>query len=303
MLVETKSLTKRYGEFVALHDCNIRVPKGEIFGLLGPNGAGKSTFLRLLLGFLRPTSGQATINGLDCYSDRIKVHRQVSYLPGDAKLYQSMRGHAVLRFFSDLRQWGNVEFAQVVADRLELDLTRRVGSMSTGMRQKLALAITFAADTPLLVLDEPTANLDPNVRSEVTKMVAEERKKGRTVLFSSHVLSEVEEICDRVVILRQGVVVHSQSMEEIRKQHRILAEIDGPLPPLPQRLRGHLKIQSNPNGQIVIETADELSPILGWLATLPLKDVVVDRSGLRSIYDQFHGDWLQRRTTGREANR
>ena len=205
MLIETHSLTKRYRDLAALDDCTFGVARGEVFGLLGPNGAGKTTLLRLLLGYLKPASGRALIDGLDCYRQSVRVRRVVSYLPGEARLFRSMRGRQVLKFFAEIRPEGNLQRSIELAERLELELSRRVAYMSTGMRQKLALAATLAADTPLVILDEPTSNLDPTVRGIVLDLVSEARRHGCTVVFSSHVLSEVEAVCDRVAFLRRGV--------------------------------------------------------------------------------------------------
>ena len=292
-IVETESLTKAYPGVTALDDCTLTVNRGDVFGLLGPNGAGKTTLLRLLLGFLKPTSGRAKIGGLDCYHERVAVHENLCYLPGDARLFRTMRGYQVLRFFSEVRPSASLKKSLQVADRLELDLSRWVGFMSTGMRQKLALASCFSSKTPLIILDEPTANLDPNVRGEVMKMVTESKAQGSTVIFSSHVLSEVEDVCDEVVILRQGKLVHSQSMHELKRQHRIRANIKGELSDLPNALNGQLDIQHNSNGDLRIETPGELSTILQWLSEQPLDDVRVEPVGLRAVYDRFHSEYAE----------
>src|SRR5687768_2782689 len=188
-LVQSDSLSKRYGRFTALSNCTFEIARGEILGLLGPNGAGKTTLLRLLLGYLKPTGGAARINGLDCYRQSIAVHRQVAYLPGDARLFRQLSGRQTLQFFARLRQT-SLERSLQLAERLQLDLSRRVRQMSTGMRQKLALAVTLTPDVPLVILDEPTANLDPTVRRDVVELIREARDDGKTILFSSHVLSE-----------------------------------------------------------------------------------------------------------------
>jgi len=288
LFVETRSLTKTYGATAALDDCNLQVRQGEVFGLLGPNGSGKTTLIRLLMGYLRPTRGSARIDGLDCYRQSVAVHRGVAYLPGDARLFRQMRGRDVLRFFSQIRAGANYDRSLRLADRLSLDISRQVATFSTGMRQKLALAAVLAAETPLLILDEPTANLDPTVRSDVIAIVREARAAGRTVIFSSHVLDEVEEACDRVCILRKGHLVHTQVMSDLRRQHRIRAQLTAALPEVPPRLAGELAITTGANGELTIETPGELSPLLGWLATLPLAEVRVEPFGLRAVYDRFH---------------
>jgi ABC-2 type transport system ATP-binding protein len=288
MLVETDSLTKRYGKFAALDHCSLQVRAGEVFGLLGPNGAGKTTLLRLLLGYLRPTSGHAVIDGFDCWRSVKRVHERVSYLPGETRLFRQMRGSDVLKFFAAIRGNGMLERSQNLAARLDLDLSRGVAMMSTGMRQKLALAVALSAETPLIVLDEPTSNLDPTVRTQIGALVVEAKAAGRTVLFSSHVLSEVEATCDRVAILRGGMLAHTQTMHELRRKHRIRARLTGPLTPIPTPLASHVHIDPPQNGDISIETDGELAPLFGWLATLPLDEVRIEPSGLQSVYDRFH---------------
>jgi ABC-2 type transport system ATP-binding protein len=286
-LVEIRGLTKCYGRFAALEGCHLDIREGQVFGLLGPNGAGKTTLLRTLMGFLRPTSGTATIAGLDCYRQRVAVHRLTSYLPGEPRLFRGMRGKEILRFFSRVRPEGDFGRALSVAQRLDLPLDRWVGTMSTGMRQKLALAACLSINTPLLIMDEPTANLDPNVRGEVIQMVAEARSAGRTVVFCSHVLSEIEEACDDVAILRAGHLVHHQSIPELRKRHRLHCDWSGAPVETPDHLAG---VTFERNGRsLTIETQGQLDELLPWLARSGVINVHVERIGLRAVYDQYHG--------------
>jgi ABC-2 type transport system ATP-binding protein len=189
-----------------------------------------------------------------------------------------------------MRPDGDVDRALALAKRLDLDLSRRVAYMSTGMRQKLALAITFAPHASLLILDEPTSNLDPNVRATVAQLVHEAQRDGRTVLFSSHVLTEVEDVSDRVGILRAGRLVHLQTMSELRKRHRIHAALRGPLPQPPEMLREELTVVSQGEGRVTIDTLGDLSPLLGWLATMPLSEIRVEPIRLRAVYDEYHAN-------------
>lgn len=287
--VETHSLTKRFGDFTALDGCSVAINQGEVFGLLGPNGAGKSTLIRLLMGFLNPTSGSASISGLDCHRQRVAVHDVVSYLPGDARLFRTMTGHSVLKLFAGFRPKMQLDAARAVANRLELDLNRWVAFMSTGMRQKLALAIALSNEAPMLILDEPTANLDPTVRGRVIEMVAEAKSAGKTVMFSSHVLSEIEDVCDRVAILRSGKLVFQQSLSDLKKQHRIRATLHGELPKVPAELSQSLTI-TRTEDSVQIETPSELSGVLKWLSEAPLQDVYIQPIGLRAVYDRFHSE-------------
>jgi ABC-2 type transport system ATP-binding protein len=288
MWISTNRLTKRYGSLTALDHCDLEIERGEIFGLLGPNGAGKTTLLRLLMGLIQPTSGSATVDGLNTYTQSVAVHRLSAYLPGDVRLFRRMRATEFLAFIHSLRSTGPATRGIEVARRLELDLDRKIAFMSTGMRQKLALSAVLASDTQLIVLDEPTSNLDPNVRSTVARLVKKLQQEGRTIIFSSHVMNEVEEVSDRVAILRQGQVVHMQAIKDLKRSHRIQARWSAGLPQVPAELKGTVQLTQLGEDRIRIDTTSELSRILGWLATLQLEEVRIEPIGLRSVYDQFH---------------
>jgi ABC-2 type transport system ATP-binding protein len=272
----------------ALVDCTFGIEPGEILGLLGPNGAGKTTLLRLLLGYLKPSSGRASIDGLDCYRQSVAVHQRLSYLPGDARLFRHLDGRETLRFFAELRPGTSLTRAVELASRLGLDLSRRVAQMSTGMRQKLALIVALAPEAPLVILDEPTSNLDPTVRRDVAALLSEAREQGKTVLFSSHVLSEVEDVCDRVLVLRAGQLVDSVRVADVRRQHRILATLRGPLTPAPPEIAEGLEITPSLDGDVTIFTPGDLAPLLGWLAQQPLAELTIEPVGLRAIYERHH---------------
>ncbi|WP_417749048.1 ABC transporter ATP-binding protein [Rosistilla oblonga] len=287
-IVETHALTKRFGDFIALDRCSLTVQSGDVFGLLGPNGAGKTTLLRTLLGFLRPTSGTASICGHDVFTESLAVRQNVAYLPGDARLPRHMRGRSVLRFFSDLHPLGSTERSLALADRFELDLQRRVGFMSTGMRQKLALCVVLSTQSPIVILDEPTANLDPSVRKAVLEQVEQIRDAGRTVILSSHVLSEIEQVCNRVVFLRRGQLVLEQSIAALKNQHRIVIWIDEDLFDIPQSLQQRVTQTSRDGDRIVLETDGDLVPLLSWLATLAPRELRLEPLGIEAIYDRVH---------------
>ena len=297
MIVSSKNLSKSYGTFRALTDCNISVKSGEVFGLLGPNGAGKTTLLRTLLGFIKPTSGQACIAGFDCASQSVEVRQKTAYLPGEARLFRRMRGHHVLDFFSRLRADCDRKKCSAIAERLQLDGRRQVSRMSTGMRQKLALSMVLAIDCPLVILDEPTANLDPSARAEVLALVLEARNTGRTVIFSSHVLSEIESTCDRVVIMRAGHIAHEQSIVTLRRRHRIYAQLAGPLTQIPESLADSISIIRESGSEAVLESADSLTRVLDWLSGLPLSELKIEPVGLSAVYDRYHREDARHRDT------
>jgi ABC-2 type transport system ATP-binding protein len=187
-----------------------------------------------------------------------------------------------------LRDRARLERSLRLAERLQLDLSRRVRQMSTGMRQKLALVVALTPDVPLVILDEPTANLDPTVRGDVAALLRETRAGGQTIVFSSHVLSEVEEVCDRVLVLRAGRLVDSVRVAEVRKQHRIRAALTGPLSPPPPQLAENLDVTNDANDEVVILTRGDLAPLLGWLAQQPLERLQIEPVGLRTVYERHH---------------
>lgn len=286
--VETVGLTKRYGDLDALRDCTVRAREGEVFGLLGPNGAGKTTLIRLLLGFIRPTAGLARVGGIDVAEDSVGVRRLVSYLPGDARLPRHMRGHRVLSFFARMQPSGDERRSLEVAERLELDLTRRVAFMSTGMRQKLALSVVLGPHTPILILDEPTANLDPTVRGEVLKMVSEAKAAGRTVIFSSHVLSEIEDVCDRAVFLRRGLLVLDQRLAELRDRHLIRGHAADRIAAPDGELGERLVLRQSDDGQLAIDVSGDLVAALRWLLSHPVERVRIEPVRLKTVYEGVH---------------
>ena len=285
-IVEVVGLTKKYRNFFALNDCCLSVPEGSVFGLLGPNGAGKTTLIRCLMGYLRPTSGKAQTDGLDCEHQSLLVRQRVCYLPAETKLFRMMRGRDCIAFFSAIHPRGNKSLALDIAKRLELDLSRRVGFMSTGMRQKLAIACVMSCECRLMILDEPTANLDPTVRAEVLKLVREANARGTTVAFCSHVLSEIEEICDHAAILKSGQVVRSVNLSEVRCVHRVRALL--PLGESSLQVPNSVRWISSNSGSIELEIDGPLDGHLRWLADIGLRGVQVDSIGLRSIYDSVH---------------
>jgi ABC-2 type transport system ATP-binding protein len=288
MILRTEHLTKDYGRVRALDDLNLGVAPGEVFGLLGPNGSGKSTALRLLLGFLRPTGGRATIAGHDCWRHGVAARRQVAYLPGELRLYENMTGRQLIQFLSRLRGRAVGADLDALARRFDIDLTRPIASLSSGMKRKVALLQVLHARAPLVLMDEPTNTLDPNMRDELLQQVREARAQGQAVLFSSHVLSEVEQVCDRVGVLRAGRLVHLQSMAALQEGRLVRARLDGPW-----RANGRppdgVTIREQGKDRLTLEYRGPLPPLLAWLSQQPLMDLRLEPLGLASIYNRFHG--------------
>jgi ABC-2 type transport system ATP-binding protein len=288
MLLRTEHLTKNYGRQRALADLSLTVSAGEVFGLLGPNGSGKSTALRLLLGFLRPTSGSAWIAGHDCWRDSVAARRHVGYLPGELRLYENMTGRQLVQFLCRLRGQPVNSELQTLARRLDIDLNRPIAELSSGMKRKVALLQVLVPHADLLILDEPTNTLDPAMRDELLEQLRHARAQGQSVLFSSHVLAEVERVCDRVGILRGGRLVHLQNMAELREARLIRAAFDKAAPARPPDWPG-LRSHAGRDGELVLEYTGPLPPLLEWLALQAPRDLRVEPLGLATIYQKYHG--------------
>jgi beta-exotoxin I transport system ATP-binding protein len=230
--IQTTRLTKDFGGGHGLFGLDLEVERGEILGFLGPNGAGKSTTMRLLLDLIKPTSGSATLLGLDSRADSLEIRRRVGFLPGELALYPTLTGAAMLDYLADLRGGVDRRVRDDLAERFGADLDRRIRELSTGNRQKLGLIQAFMHEPELLILDEPIAGLDPLVQQSFHALLREVAAKGRTVFLSSHTLSEVERVADRVAIVRRGQLVVVDSLERLRgvAVRRLEVEFAGPTP-------------------------------------------------------------------------
>ena len=213
-VIELENLTKHYGDIVGIQDLSLEVAKGEIFGLLGPNGAGKTTTIRLILDFIRPTSGNVSVFGRSPRTDGIRIRQRIGYLPGDFITYNHMTGATVTEYFTHLRGAEPVKLA-MLCERFKLDLSRKIRELSKGNKQKIGLVQAFMNDPDLLILDEPTAGLDPLLQHEFQEMMREEKEEGKTIFLSSHDMSEVEATCDRVGIIRDGELVTTDTVSHL----------------------------------------------------------------------------------------
>jgi len=230
--IETRKLTKWYGRSRGIRDVDLVVEAGQIFGFLGPNGAGKSTTIRLLLDLIRPTSGSARVLGLDVHRDHLAIDRRVSYVPGEVSLYDELTGRQLLTYLGNLQGSVDAAYRDRLIERLELDPTKRIKSLSRGNKQKVGLVVAFMIRPDLLILDEPTAGLDPFIQLEFERLCEETREEGKTVFISSHQLPEVEHLCDRVGIIRDGRLLAVESIADLKDRALRRLEIDfgGPVP-------------------------------------------------------------------------
>jgi ABC-2 type transport system ATP-binding protein len=232
--VTTRGLTKRFGAVSALEDLDLDVHQGEVLGYLGPNGAGKTTTIRLLLGLLTPTTGHCEIFGIDATRKPVEAHRRVAFVPGEANLWPKLTGAETLHLLGQVQGRVDDAYRDELIDRFDLDPSRKVRTYSKGNRQKVVLIAALMTRADLLILDEPTAGLDPLMEQVFRTCVREAKERGQTVFLSSHILSEVEALCDRVAILRQGRLVESGSLDQMRHLAALSvdATFEGPVPDL-----------------------------------------------------------------------
>lgn len=215
-IIEVNNLQKKFGDFEALKDVSFSVQPGEVAGFIGPNGAGKSTTIRILLGLIRRTGGSAQIFGKDVWSERLEIHKRISYVPGDIALWNNLSGGEIIDVFMTLHGNGNKKRRDDLIDRFELDPTKKAKNYSKGNRQKVGLISALAVESDLYIFDEPTSGLDPLMETIFQDEVNEMKNQGKSVLLSSHILSEVERLADKIVIIRQGEIVESGSLDDIR---------------------------------------------------------------------------------------
>ncbi|MEG6532384.1 MAG: ABC transporter ATP-binding protein [Caldibacillus thermoamylovorans] len=215
-ILQTIDLTKKFGKFTALDQINLQVNEGEIYGFIGPNGAGKSTTIRTLLGMLKPTSGTAKIFGKDTWKDAVEIHKRIAYVPGDVNLWPNLTGGEVIDILLKMNGQVDKKRRDVFIDRFQLDPKKKCRSYSKGNRQKVALVAAFSRDADLYILDEPTSGLDPLMEHTFQECIKEVQANGKTVFLSSHILSEVEKVCDKVGIIRQGKIIETGTLTELR---------------------------------------------------------------------------------------
>jgi len=289
--IRTSGLTKMYGPNRGIVELDLSVDEGEIFGFLGPNGAGKTTTMRILLDLIRPTSGHAEVFGLDTTREAAAIHRRVGYLPGEFDLYERLTGADTIRYFANLRRGVDERYVNELVERLGLDPSRKFGEYSKGNKQKVGLVVALQHRPDLLILDEPTAGLDPLVQHAVFELLREATAEGRTVFLSSHIIAEVDRTCDRAAIIRDGRLVQVDRIEAIRGlafQHVSLTLSrpidDGVLDRLPTV--SHLAL----DGPVVtMRVSGPLGPVVEAVAPYGLVDVVSHEPNLEDVFLAHYG--------------
>jgi len=289
--IRTLGLTKSYGERRGVFDLNLEVSPGEIFGFLGPNGAGKTVTIRLLLDLIRPQSGSAEVFGLDSRRDAVAIHRQAGYLPGELALEPRLTGRQILTYLANLRRRVEWSFVEQLADRLKLNLEQRFGDYSRGNKQKVGLVQAFMHRPRLLILDEPTGGLDPLHQETVTEMVREARDRGTTVFFSSHILSEVQSLCERVGFIREGRLVELAPVDELpgMSTYTVEAELGDPVKPEDiSSIAGVSNVSVEGNSFSCLVRGD-MAPLIQTLAPHQPRRLVSREPSLSEVFLHLYG--------------
>ncbi|MEO6350365.1 MAG: ABC transporter ATP-binding protein [Candidatus Limnocylindrales bacterium] len=291
--VQTEKLTKSYGQHRGIVDVDLEVKEGEVFGFLGPNGAGKTTTIRLLLDHIRPSSGTATVFGLSTTADPVAIHRRVGYLPGEFSLYDRLTGAQTIQYFANLRGGVETDYQQALISRLDLDATRRYREYSRGNKQKVALVCALQHRPDLLILDEPTAGLDPLVQQTFFALLQEATREGRTVFFSSHVISEVERACDRVAIIREGRIVEVDSVHGLQRMavHHVELRFAS-APPMDEftSIAGVSDLSAEDEGRLLrMQVSGPIGAVVNAAARHDVVDLVSREPNLEDIFLAHYG--------------
>ena len=299
--IRTIGLSKRYGSTSALEGLHLEVTRGEIFGYLGPNGAGKTTTIRLLLGLARPTAGRAEIFGLDCQNRPVQAHRRLAYVAGEVNLWPSLTGAETLHLLGQVQGQADPTYRDELIERFNLDPSKKVRAYSKGNRQKLVLIAALGSRADLLVLDEPTSGLDPLMEQAFRHCIHEARERNQTVLLSSHIMSEVEALCDRVGILREGRLVEMGTLGEMRHLSTLTVEVtfDGTVPDL-SGVPG--VISPMRQGQVVrCQVRGPIEPLLQVLAASRVRELLSREPSLEELFLAHYGPTAEPEKTPTDA--
>ena len=285
-VIETHQLTKSYGSHRGIVDVDLTVDEGEAFGFLGPNGAGKTTMIRTLLDHIRPTSGRATVFGIDTTADPVAIHKRLGYLPGEFTLYDKLTGGQTIEYFANLRGGVDAAYQQDLVARLDVDPSRKFREYSKGNKQKIGLIIALQHRPELLLLDEPTSGLDPLIQQEFYGVIREAKEEGRTVFLSSHILSEVEKTCDRVAIIREGQLVRVDRTDALRDlaHHTVELVFTGPVPAAEfEALPGVSEVVSEDH-RLRMRVSGNIAPVVRTAARYELADFVSREPSLEETF-------------------
>lgn len=284
------NLTKDYGNGKGIFNVSFSVKKGEIFGFLGPNGAGKTTTIRHLLGFIIPKENRCLINGLDCNKDIDLIQKKIGYIPGEINLMEEISGIQFIKFMADYRGMKDLGKANELIKRFKLDSKCKIKKMSKGMKQKVGIVVAFMHDPDILILDEPTSGLDPLMQNEFINLILEEKKRGKTILMSSHIFEEVEKTCNRVGIIKQGKIVSIEDIDTLKKsKHKLYAITFKNIEDVNRFKKENFYIKTINNNVVEVIIQNDINELIACLNNYQITNLDIVKQNLEEIFMHFYG--------------
>lgn len=286
-MIKTKKLTKYYGKHVGMIDIDLDVKEREIFGLIGPNGAGKSTMIRTLMGYLKPSFGSGSIMGLDIVEDKKEILAHVGYMPSESIFYKDVKVKDIIQLSLDLRNHDKTNVTEDLIKRFDVDINKHISELSLGNRKKVSLVCAFQHEPKILFLDEPTSGLDPLMKHEFFNLIKERNKKGSTIFFSSHVLSEIQSLCDRAAFIKEGVLIEGPSFNKIEGMltKKVNLKTNKSFPPIP----GMKDIQYR-NHEIEFLFQGDITQLIHHLSLNQIDDITIGEPNLEEIFMHYYGE-------------
>lgn len=289
MSIQINCLTKKFSNDKGIFDLSFEVQKGEVFGYLGPNGAGKSTTIRLLMGFMQPSSGTASIKNLDCWANSAEIQKYVGYLPGEIAFFDGFNGIETLDLLGNMRKMKDISRRNQLIDRFQFDVKTPIKKMSKGMKQKVGIVAAFMHDPEILILDEPTSGLDPLMQNEFIKLILEEKGRGKTILMSSHLFEEIERTCDTVGIIKNGKLVAIEDVKELQTaQQKIFKVRVKNKEDIHHLKESELNITSIENLAINIEVQGNYEELIKTLSVCGIDNIDVEKQSLEDMFMNFY---------------
>lgn len=288
-MMKVKNITKDYGHQRGVFDLSFNVEAGEVMGFLGPNGAGKTTTIRTLMGFIQPDRGRVSIKGHDCFRNAAQIQKDVGYLPGEIAFMDDMDGMEFIKFIAAMKKMSNLRKAQELLDYFELEPKGRIKKMSKGMKQKIGLVCALMNEPEILILDEPTSGLDPLMQKKFIDKIKEEKQKGTTILMSSHLFEEVEQTCDRVVIIKEGRQIAVEKMDVLNQNHQRTLTLTFRYPAEAADFASRLKKAALHDNQVTLQTTGALDPLLKLAARYEIVDLETRRQTLEELFLHYYG--------------
>ena len=289
-VIEINGLTKDYGNGKGIFDVSFSVNKGEVVGFLGSNGAGKTTTIRHLMGFISPQKGRAQILDMDCFHKASRVQEQVGYLPGEIAFMDNMSGNEFIQFMLKMKKIENPEYAKELIDYLEIDTQVKIKKMSKGMKQKIGLIIAFMQNAPILILDEPTTGLDPIMQNKFVELIKREKSSGKTILMSSHIFEEVENTCDRIVMIKEGKIVADENIDKIKNNRVKHYEITFSNAESAAAFQGLYPYSKREGSKVCLSLKGQINELLRGLKEYDIRDINARNQTLEEVFLQYYGE-------------